>query len=70
MILRQNKVIGCVSQNSDPKKYILRKAGEVRLNASAGHTVNIFRTHLVRNSNSEQKKEPSRGVIQKGEHQE
>ena len=30
---------GCVSQNSDPMNSILRKAGELRLNASAGHTM-------------------------------
>ena len=38
-ILRQNKVQGCGSQNSDPKKPFRRKAGAVRLNASAGHTI-------------------------------
>ena len=30
---------GCVPQNSDPKKSILRTAGQVRVNASAGDTV-------------------------------
>ena len=38
-ILKHRKVQGCVSQNSDPKKSILRKAGQVRVNASAGHTI-------------------------------
>ena len=33
------QVQGCVSQNSDPKKYILWKAGQTRLNASVGHAV-------------------------------
>ena len=34
-ILKEKKVQGCVSQNSDPKKSILRNAGQMRLNASA-----------------------------------
>ena len=38
-ILRQNKVQGCVSQNSDSKESILRKAGELGSNASAGRTI-------------------------------
>ena len=38
-ILKHRKVQGCVSKNSDPKKSILRKAGQVRLNASAAHTM-------------------------------
>ena len=37
-VLRR-KVQGCASRNSDPKKSILRKAGQVRLNASARHTI-------------------------------
>ena len=37
-ILRQ-KFQGCVFQNSDPQKSVLRKAGQVRLNASAEHTI-------------------------------
>ena len=36
---RKREVQGCVSQNSGPKKSILRKAGQTRLNASAGHTI-------------------------------
>ena len=39
-VLKHKKVKGCVSQNSDPKKSIIRKAGQTRVNASAGHTVN------------------------------
>ena len=35
----KKKVQGCVSQNSEPKKCILRKAGQTRLNASAGHAI-------------------------------
>ena len=42
-ILRQKKVQGCVSQNSDPKKSILRKAGDMRLSASAGTHHKILR---------------------------
>ena len=37
-ILKGRKV-HCVSQNSGPQKSILRKAGQTRLNASAGHTI-------------------------------
>ena len=37
-ILKEKKVQSCVSQNSGPKKSILRKAEQTRLNASAGHT--------------------------------
>ena len=39
VILKENKVQGCVSYNSDPKKSILRKAGDLRSNASAGYTI-------------------------------
>ena len=40
VLLKYNKVlIRCVSQDSDPKKSIPRKVGELRSNASAGHTV-------------------------------
>ena len=35
-ILKETKVQGCVSKNSDPKK---RKAGQTRLNASARHAI-------------------------------
>ena len=41
-ILKENKVQGCASQNSDPKKSILRKAGNTRLNASAGHARGVI----------------------------
>ena len=37
--LEERKVQGCVSQNSDSTKSILRKAGQTRLNASAGHAI-------------------------------
>ena len=39
----KKKVQVCVSQNSDPKKSIPRKAGQTRLNASAGHTIKFSR---------------------------
>ena len=41
-------VQGCVSQNSDPMNSNPRKAGELGLNASVGHT-EILWMHLVRN---------------------
>ena len=55
-----------MSQNSDPKKSILPKAGQVRVNASAGHTIKFSgRTwYEIRNR---ERKGPSRGVIQKSE---
>ena len=40
-ILKENEVQGCVSHNSDPEKSIQRKAGELRSNASAGHTIKL-----------------------------
>ena len=65
-ILKHRKVQGCVSENSDTKKSILRKAGHVRGNASAGHTVNFSgRTwYEIRVRETEG---PSRGIIQKGD---
>ena len=45
-VLRE-RVQGCVSQNSDPMNRILRQVGDLRLNASAGHTVKWI--HLVQN---------------------
>ena len=60
------KVQGCVSQNSDPKKSILRKAGQVRLNASAGHTIK-FSGRTLYEIRIRERKGPSRGVIKKGE---
>ena len=55
----KEKVQGCVSQNSDPKKSILRKAGQTRLSASAGHAIKILRTQ-VRSSNWGKKRAISR----------
>ena len=65
-ILRQKKVQVCVSQNSEPKKSILRKAGQVRLNAPAGHTIK-FSGRTWYEIRIRERKGPSRGVIQKGE---
>ena len=39
-ILREKQVQGCVSQNPDLQESVPRKAEQVRLNASAGHTIN------------------------------
>ena len=65
-ILRQKKVQGCVSQNSDPKKSVLRKAGQTRLNASAGHTIK-FSGRTWYEIQIRERKGPSRGVVQKCE---
>ena len=65
-ILTEKKVQGCVSQNSDPKKSILRKPGQTRLNASAGHALKFSGRTWYEVQNRE-RKGPSRGVIQKGE---
>ena len=59
-ILRQQRVQGCASHKSDPKKSFLRKAGQTRLNASARTHHKILRTHVVRNSNSGKKRAISR----------
>ena len=58
-ILKEKMVRCCVSQNSDPNKSILRKAGQTRLYASAGHALK-HRTHLVRSSNSGKRRAISR----------
>ena len=66
-ILRgKKKVQVCVSQSSDPKKSLPRKAGQTRLNASAGHTIKFSRRAWYAIQIWEIKG-PSRGVIQKGE---
>ena len=58
---RENKK----GQNSDPKKFILRKAGQPRLNASAGHTIK-FSGRTWYEIQIRERKGPSRGFIQKG----
>ena len=65
-ILKEKKVQGWVSQNSDPKKSILRKAGQTRLDASAGHAKK-FSGRTLYEIPIRERKGPSRGVIQKGE---
>ena len=57
--------ICCVSQDSDLKKFILRKAGDLRSNASAGHTVKLSGGAWF--SKLRERKGPSRGIIQKCE---
>ena len=37
-VLREKRVQGCVSQDSDPMNSVLRKVEELGLNPSAGHT--------------------------------
>ena len=64
--MRESTVQGCVSQNPDPKKSNLRKAGELGSNASAGHTIKFSGSPWYEIRIWE-RKEPSRGVIQKGE---
>ena len=65
-ILKHRKVQVCVSQNSDPKKSILRKAGQVRGNASAGHTCK-FSGRTWYEIRIRDTKGPSLGIIQKGD---
>ena len=63
-ILKRSK--GCVSHNSDPKKSILRKVGQTRLHASAGHAIK-FSGRTWCEIQIRERQGPSRGVIQKGE---
>ena len=63
-IPKEKKVQGCVSQNSDPKKSVLRKAGQTRLNASAGHAFK-FSGRTRYEVQIRERKGPSRGFIQK-----
>ena len=67
-ILKEKKVQGWVSQNSAPKKSILRKAGQTRLNASAKHAIDFLGCTWCEVQIRE-RKGPSRGVNQKGEPQ-
>ena len=50
VILKEKKVQGCESQNSDAKKSILRKAGQNEIERFGGTRCKILRTHLVRYS--------------------
>ena len=65
-ILKHRKVQGCVSQNTVPKKSILQKAGQMRLNASAGHTVK-FSGRTWYDTRIRDTKGPSLGIIHKGD---
>ena len=65
-ILKEERVQGCVSQNSVPKKSVLRKAGQTRLNASPGHAIK-FSERTWYEIPIRESKGPSRDVIQKGE---
>ena len=64
--LKEEVQIGCVSQDSDPKKSTLRKLGELRLNASAGHTVKFSGStwHRIK---IREREGPCRGIIPKCE---
>ena len=65
-ILKHREFRGCVSQNSDPKKSILRKAGQVRGNASGRHTIK-FSGRTRYEIRTWDRKGPSRGIIQKSD---
>ena len=65
-ILKEKKVQGCVSQNSDPKKSILRQIVHTRLNASEGHDLTFSRRTWYE-IQCQERKGPSPGVIQKDE---
>ena len=66
ILRRKKRVQGCASQNSYPKKSIQRKAGQTSLNASAGHAKKSSgRTWYE--FQIQERKGPSRGLIQEGE---
>ena len=65
-ILKGKKVPGCVFQNADPKKSIMRKTGQTRSNVSAGHAVK-FSGRTWYEVQIRERRGPSRGVIQKSE---
>ena len=65
-ILKEKKIQGCLSQNSDPKKSFLRNTVQTRLNASAGHAIK-FSGRTWCEIQIRERKGPSRGVFQKGE---
>ena len=60
-IQTEDKVQGCVSQDSAPMNSILRKVGELGLNASAGHTRNSWDASGTKLNGQ------SGGIIQKSE---
>ena len=61
-ILKENQVQGCVSQNSDPKKSILRKAGQVRGRDTPKNSGSTWYEIRIRET-----KGPSLGIIEKGD---
>ena len=63
-ILRRERVQGCVAQNSDPMNSILRKARELGLNASAGHTMKFLGCTWYETKFGKEKGQ-SGGIIQK-----
>ena len=62
----KKKVQGCVCKNSDPMNSILRKAEELGLNASAGHTMECSGCTWYETKIRERNWQ-SGGIIQKGE---
>ena len=64
--LKEKVHIGCVSQDSCPKKSILRKVGKLGSNASAGHKVK-FSGGTWHQSKIRERKGPFRGIIPKCE---
>ena len=65
VILREKRVQGCVSQNSDPMNSIPRKAGELGLIASAGHNIK-FSGCIWYESKFGKRERQFGGIIQKG----
>ena len=63
-LLKEEVQLGCVSQDSNPKKSILRKVGTTGIERVSGTQRKILRRHLAPNQNSGK---PSRGIIQKCE---
>ena len=65
-LLKESPNCGCVSQDSYPKKSILRKVRKMGSNASAGHTVK-FSGGTWHQIKIRERKGPPRGIIQKCE---
>ena len=59
-ILKEKKKSKVVYLTIQIQRSLLRKTGQTRLNASAGHAIKILRTHLAPNSNSGKKRAISR----------
>ena len=67
-ILKEKRVQGCVSQDSDPRNSIPRKVEELGLNASAGHTRKCSGCTWYKIEF--RKERQSGGIVQEGEHHE